>query len=207
MTPKTKFQDEGYTINITGKNVPVTETIRSYIMERLSKVERFAPHILEVLVTLDIQKLTHTVSILIKFLHFKIKVLAATEDMYSAIDKAVDKLKKLIQKYKGRLQEHKGKHLPEIDMRVHVLSPEPMDAAEVNDEIEKETLQEEVAQYRFHRVVNAETMPLKTLTQDEAVMKIELSGDHFFVYRGEEDQKLKVIYRREDENFGVIQLE
>jgi putative sigma-54 modulation protein len=207
MTQKTKFQNEGYTINITGKNVPISSTIQSYVMDKLSKIERFAPHILEILVTLDVQKLTHTACILIKFLHFKIKVQAATEDMYSAIDKAVDKLTKLIQKYKGKLQEHKNEHLPQIDMRVHVLREKPFDLEEANEEIEEETLKKEMKQYEFHKVVDKEFLPLKTLTQDEAVMKIELSGDHFLVYRGEEDQKLKVIYRREDENLGVIQLE
>ncbi len=207
MVQKAKFQNEGYTINIMGKNFPVTETIRSYVMEKLSKVERFAPHILEMVVTLETQKLTHTVGMLIKFLHFKIRVQASTEDMYSAIDKAANKLTKLIEKYKTKLQEHKATHLPEIDMRVHVLQPKSIDAEEVNEEIDTETLREEMAQYQFHKIVDRETMPLKTLRQDEAVMKIELSGDHFFVYRGEEDQKLKVIYRREDGNLGVIQLE
>ena len=51
--------------------------------EELSEVERFANHILEVVVTIDIQKLTHTVSIVMKFLHFKIQAHASTENLDS----------------------------------------------------------------------------------------------------------------------------
>ncbi|MCB1067823.1 MAG: sigma 54 modulation/S30EA ribosomal C-terminal domain-containing protein, partial [Simkania sp.] len=46
--------------------------------------------------------------------------------------------------------------------------------------------------------------PLKHLTLDEAVMKMELSDDHFMVYRSEEEQNLKVIYRRRDGSYGII---
>jgi putative sigma-54 modulation protein len=42
------------------------------------------------------------------------------------------------------------------------------------------------------------------LTADEAVMKMDLSGDKFMVYKSEEDQKLKVIYRRRDGDYGLI---
>ena len=44
-------------------------------------------------------------------------------------------------------------------------------------------------------------------TQEEAIMKMELSEDNFLIFRSEEDTKLKVIYRRSDGNFGVIELE
>jgi putative sigma-54 modulation protein len=40
---------------------------------------------------------------------------------------------------------------------------------------------------------------------DEAIMKMELSGDAFMLFKCEEDQKLKVIYRRQDENYGIIE--
>jgi len=42
------------------------------------------------------------------------------------------------------------------------------------------------------------------LTADEAVMKMDLSGDTFLVYRSQEEQKNKVIYRRKSGDYGVI---
>ena len=58
----------------------------------------------------------------------------------------------------------------------------------------------------LHEIVSKDTMVLKTLTQDEAVMKMEITSEPFMIYKSEEDQKLKVIYRREDSNYGLVQL-
>jgi putative sigma-54 modulation protein len=48
---------------------------------------------------------------------------------------------------------------------------------------------------------------MKTLTQNEAIIKMELSGDQFLIFRSEEDRKLKVIYRRSDDHYGIIAVE
>jgi putative sigma-54 modulation protein len=93
-------------------------------------------------------------------------------------------------------------------MKVNVYRPPAEEAvAVVNDEIEDQNHQELIEQYRPHEVVLEETRPLKMLTTDEAIMKMDLSGDSFLIYRGEEDRMIKVIYRREDGNYGIIEPE
>ncbi|HRW58715.1 MAG TPA: ribosome-associated translation inhibitor RaiA [Chlamydiales bacterium] len=205
MTNK-QFDNEGYNLTITGKNIQVTEAIDQYVREKISKVEHFTDHILDIVVTLEVQKLSHTVTIIMKFLHYKIKVQAVTEDLYSAIDKATEKLLKLIQKYKTKLQEHRVKDLSVFDMNVNVLGLEG-DVEEINEQIDEENLKDEEEIYKFHKVVSTDKMPIKMLTQDEAVMKMELSGDNFMIYRSEEDQSMNVIYRRRDQEFGVIEIQ
>ncbi len=79
--------------------------------------------------------------------------------------------------------------------------------SEINDEIEEESLRQFENEFKPHEIVSRETLPLKTLNQPEAVMKMDLSGDTFLIFRAEEDQKIKVIYRRNDGNYGVIQVE
>jgi putative sigma-54 modulation protein len=203
---KEKFAAEGYNISIQGKNVQVTDSIRDYIFEKLNKVERFTSNIIDVHVALDIQKLSHTVTIVMKFLHFNIQVHATTGDLYASIDAASTKLITLIRKYKDKLQGHRAKDLTSIDMKVHVVTSLG-ETEEINDEIEEENLKEEEKKYKMPKVVAKEAIPLKILTQEEAVMKLELSGDLFLIYRGEEDQKLKVMYKRKDENLGIIAVE
>ena len=61
--------------------------------------------------------------------------------------------------------------------------------------------------FRSHKIISREKHPLKTLTDGEALMKMDLSGDHFLIYRSEESQRLKVMYRRDDGDFGVIEAE
>jgi putative sigma-54 modulation protein len=199
------FITDGYTVSIIGKNVQLTDAIKNYILEKLSKVDRFATQIIDVLVSVEVQKLTHCITITMKYSHFNINVHAQTEDLYSAIDKATEKLMNLIKKYKSKLQSHKVQNVAMTDMNVNVFNISDTD--EINDEIEEQNIKEEEELYKFHDIVAKEIMPLKTLTIGEAIMKIELSANSFLIFKGEEDQKTKVMYRRKDENLGLVELE
>lgn len=208
MVDKSKFATEGYSIEITGKNLQITKPMQTYVLEKVSKLQRFTNNILDVVVTLEVQKLAHTASIVMKFLHFRIQVHATTVDLYAAIDGAFHKLYKLIKKYKGKLQNHRHKDLTSIDMKVHILSKIPVnDVDDINDEIEKENLKEELEKYTFPKVVEKDIMSIKMLTQDEAIMKLELADDPFLIYKSQEDQKLKVLYKRKDEKLGIVEVE
>jgi putative sigma-54 modulation protein len=202
-----KFANEGYNLNVLGKHFQITEAIRNYVWEKLARIEKIADHITDITVTLDTQKLEHTCSILMNFIHFHIKISASTDNIYSAIDKAADKVVKLVRRYKTKLQSHRAKDVSTVDIHVNVIKPLFDDLKEINDEIVAENVKKEQEKLTLHEVVAKETMPLRTLTQDEAVMKMEITDDAFIIYRSEEDRKLKVIYRREDRNYGLVQVE
>jgi len=92
-------------------------------------------------------------------------------------------------------------------MTVNVLHPES-EVDQINDLIEEANLKEEEEKYKIHKVVSKETMPLKIFTQDEAVMKMELSGDPFLIYKSEEEQKMRMIYKRkEDGQYGIVEIQ
>jgi putative sigma-54 modulation protein len=201
-----QFAHEGYTIYVQGKNLEVTDAIRSYVMEKLSRVERIVENIIDVHVVLDAQKLEKTCSIVMNFIRFHIKVQASRDNMYEAIDKAVDRLVKLVRRYKTKLRSYRNKDLTTVDIHVNVIEPLKDDLKAINEDIEAESAKREREKYQLHKVVAKETLPLKTLTQDEAVMKMEITSDPFLIYRSEEDQKIKVIYRRDDENYGLVQV-
>ncbi len=206
--PKTnKFANEGYTIYVVGKNIEITDAIRNYVFEKLSRVERIADQIIDVTVTLDSQKLEKSCSIMMNFIRFHIKVSASTDNLYASIDRAVDKLTKLIRRYKTKLQSYRNKDVSTVDIHVNVIQALKDDLKAINDEIEAETARIEEEKYQLHQVVAKEMMPLKTLTQDEAIMKMEITDDPFLIFRSEEDHKIKVIYRREDRNYGLVQIQ
>ncbi len=207
MAKPNKFENEGYTIYIVGKHIEVTDALRSYVWEKLSRIERITDQIIDVHVVLDAQKLEKTCSILMNFIRFQIKVQVGKDNMYEAIDKAVDRVVKLIRRYKTKLQSYRNKHLSTVDIHVNVIQPLKDDLSAINDEIEAENVKKEAEKFKIHPVVAKETMTLKTLTQDEAIMKMEITSDPFMIYKSEEDQKLKVIYRREDENYGLVQIQ
>lgn len=207
MESNKKFEEEdslGYDINIQAKNFQLTEPMRQHIWEKLTKIERFNNHIFHINVTLEIRRLEHVCSIFCHFNHLQTKVEADSTDMYASIDRAIQRLQVLFRKWKGRIQDYQKKPLQAIDMTVNVFRRPQMDPVEeINEQIDAENLKEWVP----GKIVSTESRPLKLLTTEEAVMKMELSGEHFMLYRDALDNKLKVIYRHSYENYGIIQAE
>ncbi len=207
MVDKSKFEAEeaaGYRLTIFGKSVHVTEAMKNYVRDKLAKIDRFHDHIMDIHVTMDIQRVEHIVTILAKYQHFTIKISADSTDMYSSIDEAVRRFQQKVRRWKSRIQDHNAKKLTFTDVTVNVLRRPYNLLEEINSDIERATKQAEDEVYQVPHVIGNEKLPLKTLTTEEAVMKMDLSDDHFLVFRAEEDKKLKVIYRRADGNYGLI---
>lgn len=198
------FSEGEYTVSVVGKHIEITKPIRDYIDEKITKIEKITNHIIEVDVRLDVQKLNHSVDIILKFSHFKIKVRAITENMYSAIDKAFERLYAKIRKWKGRIQDHHARSVSGTEMEVNVLERARDEIEQINEEIADANNRKLEEEYSLPPVIKKKKRSLKQLTLEEAVMKMELSDDHFMIFRSEEDQNLKVIYRRRDGSYGVI---
>lgn len=208
MASKAKFSEEdaqGYRVDVIGRNVEITDPIRAYVWEKLDRIEKFHNHILHVHVTLEIQKVEHVCTLLLKIDHIQVKAHAISTDMYASIDKAIDKLGSLLLRYKGRIQDHHKKKLAMVDMQVNVLDQGWDEVAEINAEID--AANQKKAPFALPKMLGTETKALKTLTVHEALMKLDLLGDQFLIFRSEEDQKLKVLYRRKDGHYGLIQPE
>lgn len=200
-----EFIDQEYSLTINGRNVLVTDAMKNYVIEKLSKLDKYDTRIIDIMVTMDIQRYQHHCDIMVKLNQIRIKGSAVTENMYISIDSAVDKIQSQLRKYKQRIQDHHARPLEVVDMTVNVIRPAAEGSiAEINDEIESETRRKIDEEFELHQIVKQEKMPLKVLTWDEAIMKMELSGDHFLVFRNEADRKINIIYRREDSDFGIL---
>lgn len=204
---KEKFANETYPIQIIGRHLDVTDAMKSYAIEKLKKVERlFGGRVMDVMIIMDIQKLVHLVDFIITVNNTKIKVVGRTENMYASIDQAIARLNTKLTRYNRRLHEHHAKGASEIETVVNVIGPiSPLD--DINDQIEEENLKRVEEELRPHAVVSRETYLVKTLNQEEAVMKMELSEEPFMLYLSEEAHKLRVIYRRLDGHYGIIEPE
>lgn len=203
-----EFINDVYNITVTGRHVEVTDAMKDYVIEKISKIEKFSNRIIEAIVTMEVQRYEHRVDIVLKVNHLKIKSHAVSDDMYTSIDLAVHKIETQLLRYKDKLQDHQARSTAVTDMQVNVLRALSQDEVlEFNDEIESETRHRLLDRYTPHRIVSTTTRPLKTLTDGEALMKLELAGDTFLIYRSEETQKIRIMYRRKDRDFGVMQLE
>lgn len=201
------IQGQDYNLMVIGKHFDVTEGVRKYLIEKLSKMEKLTTNIIDVHAKLEVQKLDHNVLITMKFSHFLVTAHATTTDIYASIDLAVDRMMLKLRKWKTRIQEHHHKKMSSIDVPVTVYEKEIEDLNEINDAIEEENAKETEVLINSPKVMKSKLRKLKILTLQEALLKMELTDDNFLVYRSEEDQKLKVLYRRRDKSYGLLQPE
>lgn len=203
-----EFIQEGYSVNVVGRNIAVTDAMKDYALEKVTKIDRFGARIIDVLVTMEVQKIDHKVEIVLKVNDTKIKCQAISDNMYASIDKAVDKLGAQLRKYKTKLTNH---HMPREDVEDMIVkifkSAEDENTTDVNLDIEEENNRELFDQFKPGELVSQEKRKLKTLNVEEALTKFELSGDSFLIFRREEDRKVCVIYRRKDKQLAMIETE
>lgn len=197
-----EFVDSDYEIKITGRHIEITDSMKDYAMDKMARVERLMNRIIDVNIIMDTQKLDHTVEIIIKAGNLKVTSQASSTDMYASIDKAFAKLEAQLRRYKSKLQDHHAKGHSVLDMSVDVFQKPNESDAYSNEESEDFVDDEDTF---VPHVIAQDSMQLKTLTFDEAIMKMELSNEHFMVFKNETDHKLKVIYRREDGNYGIVE--
>ena len=195
-----------YNVLIQGRHMQVTDALRQHAIDKLQKLERLTDKLTDIHVTLSKQREDNRADVLMHFGHFTVKVHAVTTDMYASIEKAVDKLSHLLHKYKEKIRDHHTKGHAEVAMNVDIYA-EGEAVENFNKEIKEKEVRDLKERYQLHTVIRREKKPLKTLTRPEAIIKMELSSEPFMVFRSEEDHKLKVIYRLEDDNFGIIEPE
>lgn len=196
-----------YRVNIVGKNVEVTNAMKDYFMEKLAKTEKLSTDLIDVDAKVEVNKLNHEVTIIYKFSHFRVNVSASTQEMYSSMDKAFDKLRNKLRRWKSKIQDHHAKGLKATEMEVEILEHEEREEDSLDQDIVEENNVTLDAAFERPKVVRVKKHPLKTLTLDEAWMKMDLTSDQFMVFRSEEDRTIKVMYRRSNGGYAIMNTE
>lgn len=202
----------GHEIHITGHHFEPTDAIRNYIIEKIERVEPLTPDLINVHVTFSQEKKVYQkVTIHYLFSHFEIFVQAETDDMYKSIDLAIDRLWRKISKWKEHIQNHHHKSLSEVEATIHLLdqvyNAEKEEIEQFNDEIVESSTEELSRTYPAPKVVSRQKKKVKTLNLQEALMKFDCMITPFLLFRSEEDRKMKILYRREDDTIALIEFE
>jgi putative sigma-54 modulation protein len=104
--------------------------------------------------------------------------------MYASIDQVVDKLERQIKKYKGKL----------IDRTQQPRSTKPVADLDNNSRPAGEP-----------KIVKVKQFAVKPMTPEEAALQMELLGHDFYVFTNSETEEINVVYRRKDDNYGLIE--
>ncbi len=202
---KQQFHGLEYPVQIVGRHVAVTESMKDYALEKLSKIDHLGGHVLDATIVMDIQKLNHSVDFQINLNGSLIRVTSLSQDMYASIDAAIHRLKIKLRRYLDRLHDHHKQTRQEWAMEEEIVHSAFLD--EYNDAIEESRLQDIEISLRPGVVVSHRKPAIKLLRQDEAVMKMDLSEQSFLVYRDEVSHRLRIIYRKDDQkHYGIFDL-
>ncbi len=175
-------------LQITGKNMEVSPTVRRYIERKLGKLNRHLPRILESKVEITEEKTKSPKQ------HFVVQVTVNSkgtllraehrgEDLFIAIDKVETTMKRQIEHYKGKLYD-KGRG---ISLARGGLSPEAIEP--------------------LPKLTRVKRFTIKPMPTDEAIHQMELLGHDFFLFYNIDTDGLNLVYRRRDGNYGLIEPE
>lgn len=177
---------------ITGRHFEVTEPIKAHVNEKILKLDKFLTKLMEAHVILSVEKFRHIAEITVIGKNLKIMSTETTSDMYASIDKAVESLEERLRKVHDKLRAHKAKESRKIkDFAIKSIS-----AIRGYFKGEKDT--------GMPRIVETKGVAEKPMSAEEAVEELNISRSEFMVFRNSKDDKINVIYRRKDGDFGLI---
>jgi len=171
--------------SVTFKNIDPSEHLKSYVSDKLNRFDKYLDNPAEANVVLAVEKFRHIAEINIAVDKLTIIGSEQTNDMYSAIDMALDKLEKQIKKSKQKIRERRS---ASKNRSLSLLE-------------EAETLPDEDAE----RQIKIRNIEYKPMYIEEAAMQMDLIEDNFLVFTNARDDRINVLYRRKDGHYGLIQ--
>lgn len=167
-------------INVRSRKNDVTPAMREYAEKRLAKFDKMMGGVDDVTVLHNVAKDTHIVEVTIFVDGIILRSEVMGDDMYACIDMAVEKLERQVRKHKTRLEKRFRK------------------------EAQKASIQQLEALPNDQKLVKTKRFDQKPLTVDEAIMQMELLGHTFFAFVNEETGMVNVVYKRKDEDYGLL---
>ncbi|WP_434633919.1 ribosome hibernation-promoting factor, HPF/YfiA family [Chromobacterium sp. CV08] len=95
-------------LKVTGLHLEVTPSLREYIENKLERITRHVDHVIDISVTLSVDKLVQKAEVNVHLSGKDIHIEASEADLYAAIDLLMDKLDRQVLKYKEKLTEHRA---------------------------------------------------------------------------------------------------
>jgi len=183
-----------FAIDIYGRNMEVTERIQDYVTLKVTKLDRFLPGIEEARVDLAFIKSARSAAdrqvaqITVRGKGFILRSEERADDIYNAVDTALDKMQRRIERYKGK--RFRGRGDGKSAAEVALVTPE-----EESDELGPV-------------IVRRKRFQLSPMNELEALEQMLLLGhEEFFVFYNASTSKINVLYRRRDGTYGLIEPE
>ncbi|MBK9153150.1 MAG: ribosome-associated translation inhibitor RaiA [Chloracidobacterium sp.] len=170
----------------SGRHIEVTPALKEHTEDHFEKIEHvFDGKASKAHIVMEVERGRHKCEIVVNWRNEALTATSMSADMYLSISQAVGKIEKQALKLKKKVidKSHKAKRASTIVGAENEVAPEPPAA----------------------RIVNVNGYEVKPVTIDEATMLLEDREENFLVFRNAEHQRVSVIYKRNDGNYGLIE--
>ena len=171
--------------NIHGKKLDVTESIKNYIEEKIGRLDKYFenPNDITATILIKLRGNDQVVEATINANKFILRGEESHKDLYAAIDKVSDKVERQIRKNKTRMNKKVSKELT-MDFILD------FEENEENDNV----------------IVKRKVIEDKPMSEEEAILQMELLGHEFFAFRNMETQDVNILYKRKDGDYGILEI-
>lgn len=170
---------------ISGKNIDVTDGLKSAIYEKIGKLEKYFTPDTEVHVTLSVEKERQKIEVTIPMKGNIVRAEQVSQDMYVSIDLVEEVIERQLNRYKNKLLEQKQ--------------------AAVN--FNKSFVDEDTTEDEEIQIIRTKRFAVKPMDPEEACVQMELLGHNFFVFRNAITNEVNVVYKRKANTYGLIEPE
>ena len=173
-------------LNIRGSKIEITDAIKSYLEEKVQKLDKYfeKPEEINANIVAKTKGIDQTIEITIPIKKAILRVEESNKDLYSSIDLAVDKLERQIRKNKTKIKQKNNKE--KFDLFID------FEIEEVEENLET--------------IVKRKTIDMKPMSEEEAILQMDLLGHEFFIFKDSDTDTNAVLYKRKDGNFGIIEM-
>ena len=169
--------------NIRGQKITVTKAIKSYVEEKIGKIDKYfeSPNELTANILVKVRGNEQIVEVTIPTKFIVLRAEESNDDLYSSIDLVLDKLERQIRKNKTKMLSKANRA-----------------------SYENFNLNFEVEEIPKNKIVKRKTLDTKPMSEEEAILQMELVDHPFFIFRNAKTDNIDVVYKRKDGNYGII---
>ncbi|MBQ8892417.1 MAG: ribosome-associated translation inhibitor RaiA [Bacilli bacterium] len=171
-------------IIIRGNKVEITDSMKEYVKEKLSKLDKYYTDDLKATILVKVRNYTQKVEVTIPLKTLILRAEEESSDFYSAVDLVVNKLERQIRKNKTKLKKKEKSGIKEFNME---------EILDIPDEEEKE--------------IKRKKIEIKPMNLEEAILQMELLGHNFYMYKDSDLNSIALVYKRKNGGYGVIETE
>lgn len=170
---------------ISGRNIDITDGLRSAVEDKLEKLEKFFTDDTEIHVTLSVEKERQKIEVTIPVKGNIIRSEQVSNDMYVSIDLVEEIIERQLRKYRKKI----------IDKKQNAGT---FQQAFIEKDFEDENTNE-------IKIIRTKKFGFKPMYPEDACVQMELLGHNFFVFLNAETEEVNVVYKRKGNTYGLIE--